>query len=440
MKQKPNIIIITTHDSGRHFGCYGVPTVRTPNIDKLATEGVKFDNMNAACPICSPSRGALLTGQYPQTNGLVGLAGGSWNWELHDYKVHLSHRLHDLGYTTGMFGLQHDTVFLDKLGFDKTEAHGIKKNGTNRSATIVAKDVVEFLENYDYDQPFYAQVGFHETHTVYNFADCQPDDAKGVWIPPYSKSHFWVSWESILKRFGGDPSFSRQHVAELQGSLHEVDNAVGMITEALCTLGLEENTLILFNTDHGPELPGAKWTMYDAGLGIGFVMRWPAGGIDGGCVNDWLLCNVDFLPTLFDLIGEDKPSDLQGISFAEGCIQYKSATPSPRKVAFGNWVDGLNFSARTDRFKLIRNLVPVDSTGRKCPPYELYDLSIDPLELTDVANEPAYTEDFKEMKSYLDKHLLDQNDPVATQKIVGEDHNAMLADYRQKYEAMFANQ
>jgi N-sulfoglucosamine sulfohydrolase len=208
----------------------------------------------------------------------------------------------------------------------------------------------------------------------------------------------------------------------------------------LCTLGLEENTLILFNTDHGPELPGAKWTMYDAGLGIGFVMRWPAGGIDGGCVNDWLLCNVDFLPTLFDLIGEDKPSDLQGISFAEGCIQYKSATPSPRKVAFGNWVDGLNFSARTDRFKLIRNLVPVDSTGRKCPPYELYDLSIDPLELTDVANEPAYTEDFKEMKSYLDKHLLDQNDPVATQKIVGEDHNAMLADYRQKYEAMFANQ
>lgn len=82
MKNLPNILIISTHDTGRHFGCYGVPTVRTPAIDGLAAEGVKFNRMFAACPICSPSRGALLSGQYPLTNGLVGLAGGNWNWGL----------------------------------------------------------------------------------------------------------------------------------------------------------------------------------------------------------------------------------------------------------------------------------------------------------------------------------------------------------------------
>lgn len=104
MPQRPNILIISTHDTGRHFGCYGVPTARTPAIDGLAAEGVKFNRMFAASPICSPSRGALLSGQYPLTNGLVGLAGGNWNWELADYRVHLSHRLRDLGYHTAMFG------------------------------------------------------------------------------------------------------------------------------------------------------------------------------------------------------------------------------------------------------------------------------------------------------------------------------------------------
>ncbi len=432
---RPNVVIITTHDSGRHFGCYGVPTVRTPNIDRLAAEGVRFANLQAACPICSPSRGSLLSGQYPQTNGLVGLAGGSWNWELHDEHVHLSHRLRDAGYTTAMFGVQHDTKVITRLGFDETGAHGVRRDGKQLPATAVADAFAAYLNARGGDKPFYAQIGFHETHTPYRFADCPPDDELGVWIPPYARCHDWPAWASVLSRFGGDADFARQHLAELQGSLHAVDDAVGRILAALQACGQTANTLVLFNTDHGPELPGAKWTMYDAGLGIAFILRWPAGGVQGGRVNDWLLGNVDFLPTLYELIGLARPHDLEGISFAAGCRCDTSGSPSPRAVAFGSWVDGLNFSARTDRFKLIRNLVPLDSTGRHCEPVELYDLQRDPLELTNVANEPAYAADCAAMTAHLDRHLAAVRDPVATETIEGTDHHAMLADYRARYEA-----
>jgi len=434
----PNILVITTHDSGRHFGCYGVPTVQTPAIDRLAAEGVCFDNMFAASPICSPSRGTLLSGQYPLTNGLVGLAGGSWNWSFHDPHVHLSHRLHDAGYETAMFGLQHETTALNGLGFDHLAGHGCRRDGAARPARAVATEAATFMAARPTDQPFYAQVGFHETHTPYGFADCEPDDHLGVWMPPYAKTHGWPAWATLLKRFGGDPAFARRHLAELQGSVAEVDRAVDILLAGLERSGLAENTLVLFNTDHGPELPGAKWTLYDPGLRIAFIMRWPAGGITGGRRCDWLLGNVDFLPTLYALIGREPPGDLEGVSFATACRPGGETAPGPRETVYAHWVDGLNIAVRTRSFKLIRNLVPVDSTGRDCPPYELYDLEKDPLELIDVAGEPVYADTLAELQARMQAWLADHHDPVAHAELPTGEHTAMLADYRARYEAAVA--
>ncbi len=435
MSKLPNIIVITTHDSGRHFGCYGLPTVTSPAIDRLAAEGVLFEQMNAVSAICSPSRGGLLTGQYPLTNGLVGLAGGSWNWELHDSATHLSHRLRRQGFHTRMFGLQHETESIESLGFDDTSAHGGPNRAPHqRPAPVVARDVAGFLREYDGDQPFYAQVGFFETHTPYSFGDCQPDDAAGVWMPPYAKTHDWPGWAKLLNRFGSDPAFARQHLAELQGAIKQADQGVGIILDALDRAGLADDTLVLFNTDHGPELPGAKWTMYDRGLGIAFIMRWPSGGIGGGRRCPWLLSNVDFLPTLYELLGLAAPDDLQGISFAAACRADVADQPSPRQTTFGNWVDGLNFSARTERHKLIHNLVPLDSTGRKSPAYELYDLQLDPLELTDVHAEPAYAGILADMQARLHDWLAEQKDPTSFGTLPVQDHVQMIADYRRRYE------
>ncbi len=433
MRNQPNIVIISTHDSGRHFGCYGVPTVQTPAIDRLAAEGVKFNRMFAACPICSPSRGALLSGQYPLTNGLVGLAGGSWNWELTDYRVHLSHRLRELGYHTAMFGLQHETTHIDRMGFEDASCHSVNRDGHERPAHEVAEDFRRFLSSNKRDRPFYAQIGFFETHTPYTFADCPPDNQEGAWIPPYAQAHDWAPWPVILKRFGDDPGAARNHIAELQGALRQTDRGVDRILHALRDRELEDDTLVLFTSDHGPELPGAKWTMYDAGLGIAFIMRWPGGGVEGGRECDWLLGNVDFLPTLFDLIGINAPEDLEGRSFADACRGGEEAEP-PRQIVFSNWVDGLNFSARTERYKLIRNLVPMDSTGRECPRHELYDLDLDPLELTNVATEPAYGDICARLKKQLDQWLTDMNDPTARAELTITDHESMIAEYRARYE------
>ena len=433
----PNILIITTHDSGQHFGCYGVPTVQTPAIDRLASEGVCFDNMFAASPICSPSRGTLLSGQYPLTNGLVGLAGGSWNWSFHDPHVHLSHRLREAGYETAMFGLQHETTTIGTLGFDHTAGHGVKRDGVARAAGAIAETAAAFIADRPHEQPFYAQVGFHETHTPYRFADCEPDDRLGVWMPPYAKTHGWPAWATLLQRFGGDPAFARRHLAELQGSVAEVDRAVDCLLAALERSGQADNTLVLFNTDHGPELPGAKWTMYDPGLRIAFMLRWPAGGITGGRRCDWLLGNVDFLPTLYDLIERNPPDYLEGVSFAAAC-RDTAPGPGPRETVYSHWVDGLNVAVRTRSHKLIRNLVPVDSTGRACPPYELYDLERDPLELVDVAGEPAYAATLADLQARMQIWLAAHNDPVAHADLPVGEHTAMLADYRARYEAAAA--
>jgi len=440
---KPNILIITTHDSGRNFGCYGVPCVHTPSIDGLAEEGVVFTRMFGASPICSPSRGALLTGRYPLANGLVGLTGGSWNWELNDYRQHLSHLLQDSGYYTAMFGHQHETVHIKRLGFEDVSRYRASNLWEDRDTSAanraqnVATDVASFLHEYtDRDRPFYAQVGFFETHTPYRHGDCKPDDELGVWIPPYAKRH--TSWANLLERFGNDPQFARQYVAEFQGALRQVDSAVGIILKALLATGLDTNTFVLFNTDHGPELPGAKWTMYDPGLGIAFVMRWPAGGISGGRRCGWLLNNIDFLPTLFELIGLEALAAFQGVSFSQACRQDVSSLPSPRAAAFGNHVGGLMFSVRTTKYKLIRTLVSVNSTQTARLPYELYDLDLDPLEVTNVVREPIYADVLREMVGHLDGWLREIDDPCVHGPIKGDTHEDMIVDYRRRYEQSHA--
>ncbi|MCA1808406.1 MAG: sulfatase-like hydrolase/transferase, partial [Lentisphaerae bacterium] len=276
--KRPNVIIVSTHDSGRHFGCYGVETVQTPNIDRFASEAILFEQMFAASPYCTPSRGALLTGRYPQANGLIGLTGERCKhpWELNDYHQHLSQLMQDCGYDTAMFGLQHETQFIERLGFDSTAFHGTGTygKGDERSALQVAADAAAFLKTHkDGETPFYLQIGFFETHTPYDFGGCTPDDSGGVWIPPYTRSHDWSPWNKILAKYYADPAdrTPRHHIAAFQGALRQVDQAFGIILNALEQASLAENTLVLFTTDHGPEFPGAKWKLHGAGLGIAFV-------------------------------------------------------------------------------------------------------------------------------------------------------------------------
>ena len=429
MGTSPNILIISTHDSGCHFGCYGVPTAHTPTIDGLAADGVRFTRMFATSSICSPSRGSLLTGRYPQSNGLIGLAGVGWGWEFNDPKQHLSHVLRGAGYSTALFGVQHETLDPANLGFDLLQPSSTERNKDHgeagapdprdpyqsplhatavQTAPETARRVADFLKSDAAKTgPFYIQTGFFETHTPYLWGGCEPDDSNGVWGPPY------VQCEDEQEQ-----GKLRQHIANFQGSLRRVDQAVETILGALKSSGLEENTIVLFTTDHGPELPRAKWTMYDAGTHIAFILRWPGGGIGGGRTCDCLLSNIDFLPTLGEIAGFPVPDNVEGVSFAES-LKADAAPAGPyRDAVYALNYHGKNYGARTEQYSLVRSRDETCFSKDKLkensvvPYVELFDLEKDPLELHNVAGDPQYAEPFAQMKDRLMDWLKSVNDPV----------------------------
>ncbi|MCE9591910.1 MAG: sulfatase [Planctomycetes bacterium] len=425
MPPRPNILVITTHDSGCHFGCYGVPAVQTPNIDALADDGVRFARMYATAPICSPSRASLLTGQYPSRHGLMGLTGVSrdgvrdWGGRMTDPSHHLSQTIRRSGYQSVLFGHQHEIREPDMMGYDLVNpAPAGAGSLTSDAASAVARHFAQWVRGRSDDQPFFAQIGFFETHTPYDREGVQPDRTRGVWVPPYCQD------PAVRRAFNGlsgvlkdalDDQALENHLAMFQGALRAADQGVGVILQSLREAGIENNTLVLFNTDHGPELPHAKWTVYDAGCRIAFILRWPGGGIRGGAVCDHLLSNADFVPTLRDLIGLEVPYPLDGVSFAAS-LRESAADAGPRDAVLSYMHYGNIFSLRTRRYNLLRCLkggVRATDTGyRTRYPFEMYNTDLDPLELRDISNDPTYAADFQSLSQRFWKCLEDLDDPI----------------------------
>jgi len=325
---------------------------------------------------------------------------------------HLANVIKRSGYTSLLFGHQHEIADPDPLGHDVVIR-------ADNSAKHVAHTFAQWTgEERSGGRPFFAQIGFHETHTPYDNGGNRPDDSKGVWVPPYCQDR---GVRQAFKGLSGklvdatDDAAMRAHLAGLQGSLRAADEAVGIILDALKVNGLEENTIVLFNTDHGPELPHAKWTVYDAGSRIAFVMRWPGGGVTGGRTCDHLLTNADFIPTLRDLAGLDISHTLDGVSFADA-LRNPTASEGPHEAVYCYMHYGNVFALRTKRFSLIRCLkfgVRRTAEGyRSRYPFEMYDLEHDPLELRNIASDPARAEDYRRLATQFWRWLESMNDPI----------------------------
>lgn len=398
--RRPNIVFITTHDSGTHFGCYGVDTVQTPTIDALAADGVRMDRMFCTSPVCSPSRAGMMTGRYPQSNGMMGLLHSPWDWRMNDPSRHTAALLRDSGYETALFGFQHEHTEPAELGFERSFA-----NRPLPRADAVCWSFAEFVSNRDEPRPFYAQIGFWETHRPWDRYGDGPDPKRGVWVPPYLVDN--PEW--------------RDDLAGLQGVIHVVDDAISIVVDALRKHHLEEETIFVFTTDHGIEFPRAKWYCYDPGVHVACIMRWPAGGLTGGIVLPQLLSNIDVFPTLFELAGLDVPDDTQARSFSH--LLRKPAGESPREAAYGMFLGKDNRFLRTDRYKLIRNFgaarypdPPIESMESRptlnVVPLELYDLSEDPNELSNLADDESYAEIRRELDLKLWRWLEAVDDPI----------------------------
>jgi arylsulfatase A-like enzyme len=379
----PNIIHISWHDVGRMFGCYGISEIDSPNVDRFAAEGVRFSNYWATSSICSPSRACALTGRYPQMTGVAGLCHAPECYSLRPGERHLSHIMRDAGRHTALIGWQHETTH-DKarrdLGFNE-----IHHNDPMPECEVIAQETSQWLQQRlqkPDGQPFYLQVGFLEIHRSRTFG-CSGEGEDELYIPPY-----------LQPTEGARHALAQQHQV-----IRKADAGVGTILAAIDELGLRENTVVVFTSDHGIGFPRAKTTLYDPGVGIPLIMRWPARGIAGGNRCDWLLSNVDFLPTLLDLLGIEKPGNLHGHSFAG--VFDGSQKMSPRDEVHAIFINSHRM-VRTTTHKLIWNVRPTAyQEAPVCyehprrltawPIWEMYDLRSDPLEAVNISAEPPVT-------------------------------------------------
>lgn len=433
---RPNILLVHCHDLGRFLGCYGVPTVHTPNLDRLAAESAVFDQAFSAAPHCSPARAALFTGTYPQSNGVLGLTHSPFNWDLNDPSIHLAQRLHSAGYRTELIGVHHESRTLPdeevarRLGFDRVR--------TDHHHTTVADRAIESLQtSARSEEPFYLQVGFHEPHRspsdrdrpgVMGFlgSDIQPDTTLGLSVPAFLRD---------------DPG-AHEEIAELQGAVRRLDDGVGRILNALDKAGLRDNTVVVFTTDHGLALPRAKCTLYDPGLEVALMIRAP--GWQGTRIGTQV-SHLDVVPTLFELI--DHPVDGLSGSSLTGLVEGRDHTARP---VFGQLTHHIYYdprrSVRTPEFKLIANFsnapqamdptqswvhrsTPVALTGPtlgSSAPLELYDLAADPAETTNLAGDPAHEGTIRALARLLLDWMRREGDPLLTPTSFSPRHQQTL--------------
>jgi len=405
---RPNVLLIVSHDTGRHLGCYGRGHAQSPHIDALAEGGCRFDSHFACATVCSPSRGALLTGRYPQTNGMMGLSHSGWGWSLNEGERHLSHLMRDAGYRTVLIGHQHETEDIDRdLAFDEHGLHRDEDTGEHLPCEVVADGAAEFLRDFAEDsQPFYLQVGFFETHKPYGFGGATPVRAEAAQVP----------------RWMQDNQAIREEMAALQGNLKKMDKAVGTIVRALQRAGLHEQTLVIYTTDHGLDLPRAKATCYDPGMETAMIMRLP-GVSTPGSVCEHLSSHIDLVPTVLDLCGIEPPDNLQGLSLAPALDGEAPGREHAFAMMTQHGRSSEHRAVRSDRYKLIRNFapgrnlaVPVDLSKQAIagdrPLVELYDLGEDPLESENLADAPHDAEAGEALDAELWGWMRQTGDPL----------------------------
>ena len=256
-----NLIYMHSHDTGRHIQPFG-HAIPTPHLQRLAEQGVLFRQAHCAGPTCSPSRAALLTGQFAHSCGMLGLAHRGFT--INDYSHTLGRLLRERGYHTAIAGGQHvaRVPFADpavELGYDHWLNQDLDERGEARESGIVPA-VERFFEDPP-QGPFFLDVGFTETHRNgrgFGAGDGVLDD-RTVRVPPGLP----------------DTPHTRRDMADFIASAQTLDEKIGLVLRALEESGLAENTLVFYTTDHGIAFPGMKCNLTDDGIGVSLIASGP---------------------------------------------------------------------------------------------------------------------------------------------------------------------
>lgn len=431
----PNILLITGDDLGPYLGCYGDAIARTPNLNRLASQGIRFVNGYVTNASCSSSRSSLFTGLYPHQTGFfapdntpvgqIGLAYTGSGYAMDSSVVTMPQLLKAAGYRTGIIGKLH--IFPEvSFPFDYKMT-----GGTTRNIKLVAQRAGEFLAQSS-QQPFFLKVSYSDPHDpFYTQINGYPQQPFGpTEVPPFP-------WQGI-----NTPAV-RERMAGYYNGVSRLDAGIGMLLNKLTQLGLANNTMVIFLGDHGPGFTRAKGTCYEAGLRIPFMVRWP-GRISPNSVNDSLVSSVDILPTVLQATGVNIPQNLAGRSLMQ---LFQGNKTGWRSLLFAEYTSHTRTgfhprrSVRGTRYKYILNLLPnrnnpaaflnsdiaysesrklpvnnpariAMDTCRQTPAEELYDLETDPIEFINLAALPEHQDRKNSSRTELIKWRQRTADPL----------------------------
>ncbi len=426
--ERPNILLIVSEDNGPELGCYGDPYVQTPVLDKLAEDGIRFQNAYVPQAGCSQSRAAFLTGLYPHQNGQIGLA--TWKFRMYrDDTPNVVRSLKRAGYRTGIVGKLHinpesafplDTKKIPSANFDR------------ENLTDYAKHAQDFFSADD--EPFFLSVNYPDAHRpfVKRTGKLPAQPLTGDDVKP-------------LAYFGLDTPRLRSDTANYYNCISRFDSLIGDLLDGLSRLGKADNTLVVYLGDHGADLLRGKRTSYEGGVRIPLIIRWPKQA-KAPQVRTELVSTLDLMPTLLAVANAEPVADLPGLSLLP---LLRDEPTQWRKYLFTEFHlhSAHDFypqrTVRNARYKLIENLMPGqtnpgsdytlsrffadlpkvieaapdhirDAYHRMTTPpeFELYDLQADPHEFRNLADDLQHTGVLAELKNQLAAWRQESKDPL----------------------------
>ncbi len=448
-----NVLFITLDDMNwDSVGVFGsqVPGT-TPNIDRLANEGMRFEHAHVTIAICQPTRAVWMTGRYPHNNGALG-----FNPIRRDVPT-LPEHLRLNGYLTGILGKTEHVVPSRKDAFDYRRGRAEMRNG--RSAELYAKFADEFFQQAkQLNKPFFFMVNTHDPHRPFDnrkpaakrmFADTV--EAKGKTAKKKQRgdypapSRIYQPDEIVVPAFLPDLPEIREEIAQYYSSVRRADDVVGMILKALKDAGFAKNTLVMLKSDHGIAVPFAKTNVWRNSTRTPWIVRWP--GVVQAASHDTkhLIAGVDFAPTILDALGVEPLPGMDGSSFVpvlsgktqqgrEYVYTHINTIASGRSypmrsvqttrfgLIWNGWSDGETiFKNESQSGRTWRAMTAAANSDPRIAarvkhfayrvPWEFYDYEKDPDALQNLIEDPASQERIKCLTAKMLDYMQTTNDP-----------------------------
>ncbi len=440
----PNILIVTADDLAYNsigaFGCK-VPGI-TPNIDKLAEQGIRFTHAHVNTPVCQPCRQSWLTGRFPHNNGAEGFE------PIDDDVPTLPEQLKSKGYVNGILGkeIHHQPVerfFWDFIPF-RTERDSVWRKGHSRNPDLFYRYSAQFFKTAkDQEKPFFLIANSHDPHRP--FVGSRNDTLTwGDNMPPVTRQ--FAPGEVEMLGYLPEIQNVRKEVAQYYGSVYRCDQNIGAVLKALRESGLEQNTLVIFLSDHGAAFPFSKAQCYLNSSKTPLIVKWPERIIPGTVDSSHFVTGIDLMPTVMEMAGLPLVPKLDGQSFLPlllneeqddrdyaystfyqifarvrypmRCVQNKdfgyiyNFWSDHQLEIRGDATGGLTWRAMVKAAETDPEVAKRVELFKYRVPEEFYHFKEDPDGLNNLANDPAYAHELKKFRKEMLEMMKRYHDPA----------------------------